>query len=143
MRPALALILLTAVASPAAAQKVYKCPKPGGGHEFTNVPCDADSEPLKVRDTSSFGGNPRSAEMRMEQTRCLAISAHPKATGWVVNATNVAREASVRATFLARNEVRETTTRNYTVPAFGRTPFEIIGPMRAGVDACDYYLTWD
>lgn len=142
MRTVLTLAAML-VALPAAAQKVYRCPLPTGGHEYTNAPCDADSEPLQLREAAHFGGSSRSAEMRLEQTRCIVIVSHPKATGWVVNATNVDREASVRATFLARGEVRETTTRQYTVPAFGRTPFEIIGPMNAGVDTCDYYVTWD
>lgn len=143
MRTALTLVLLLALAPPAIAQKVYKCPATDGGYEYTNTPCDGEAEPLELRDSASFGGSSRSAEMRLEQTQCIVIVSHPKATGWVVNATNVAREASVRATFLARGAVRETITRRYTIPAFGRTPFEIIGPMRAGVDACDYYLTWE
>lgn len=145
MRLALAIVLCSALvtSSPTAAQKVYKCPAAGGGHEYTNVPCGGDSAPLDVPDNASFGGNPRSAEMRLEQTNCIVIVAHPKATGWIANATNVARTATLQATFLARGDVRETATRRYIVPAFGRVPFDVIGPMRAGVDACDYSLTWD
>lgn len=127
--------------NPAHAQKVYKCPLPGGGFEYTNIACTAEAEPIQVRD-SNFGESSRSAEMRLDSTSCFLRAGFTIATGWAVNATDTPREARVTATFTYRGNVVETSSRSYTVPAFGRSPFEIIGP-RTVTDQCRYGMTWD
>jgi len=135
------IVLISICSAPALAQKVYKCHRADGSVEYTNIACTAEAEPIQFRD-SNFGGSSRSAEMRLENTSCLLRAGYAVATGWAVNATDTPRQARVTATFTNRGSVVETTSRNYAIAAFDRSPFEIIGP-RTATDACQYDMTWE
>lgn len=123
--------------------QIYKCPGADGQPEFTDKPCTADSVPLRTRDVS-FGGSGRSAEIALQGTSCrsTAPGRYTTAAGMVVNNTKEPRRVAVTATFSHLGQVVDTATQHVDLPAFGRTPFSIVGGPGA-INHCQYQWRWD
>jgi hypothetical protein len=143
----LALALATGIhAGPAAAQAaggVYRCTGAGGAVAYTDKPCDAAAEPLRVRSTS-FGGAASGAAMSVQRTSCQATGSGRYATagGEVVNNTGEVRRATVTAVFMSRGAVVDTVPKTVVVEPFGRFPYTLVGGPGT-IDQCSYRLAWE
>lgn len=141
--PLLAAALAASALAGAVQAQVYKCPDGKGGHHYTDKACGPDSQSIKTR-ASGFGGSKRSAEVSLQGQNCAISSSgrYTTATGYVVNGTGTPKGVRVTTTFTYQGTVIDTTSRDLAIPAWGRTPFQMIGgPGR--IDNCEWQYNWD
>lgn len=140
--PAIMLAVLLLFPAAVLAGNVYKCPTPEGGTVYSDTPCHGQAKPLKVQ-KSDFGEAKYGAEIRLSQTSCnISRTGYGEALGYIHNTTPDAKTVRVTATFIKGGTVADTVTLPFKVPAFGRTPFSIMGsPVFA--ERCEYQYAWD
>lgn len=123
--------------------EVYKCIGTDGKASYSDKPCDGAAKPVHVRN-DSFGGNGRNAEVSLQGTACVSSGSgrYAYANGMLVNNTKEAKTVIVRATFTRRGTVVDTASSTYSIRAFGRMAYSIIGGPGA-IDRCSVDLEWD
>lgn len=121
------------------AANVYKCTGPDGNPVYSQTPCKADQEPMKIRD-SSFGERRATAEVQLEDFACLTEYGYTKGSGKLHNVTGETHVVEVTVTFTRSGTVVDQASVRETVAPYSSVPFIAHGG-RYGADYCQPSLT--